>query len=76
MRTILLFIPLVLSLVGCVNPNLCGTKESIGKQGLSAEHLEYFQDKPALSVAEAHGTILPLAHIHCRRDDGMDGAVN
>lgn len=63
MKSILIMIPVVLSLVGCVNPNLCGTGKSIGKQGLSPEHLEYFKDKPSLTVAEAHGTILPLAHM-------------
>jgi len=62
MRPLLLAIPVVLSLVGCMNPNLCGTKKSVGKKGLSPEHLEFFENKPSLSVAEAHGTILPLAH--------------
>ncbi len=71
-RTILL-IPIALCITGCLNPKLCGTKESIGKKGLATEHIEYFKDKPTLSVAEAHGTILPLAHVRQHLQKRSDG---
>lgn len=64
MKRSIILIPIVISLTGCLSPNLCNTNQSISsKEGLSSEHLQYFEDQPTLSVAEAHGTILPLMHM-------------
>ncbi len=64
MKQGILIIPVILSLVGCTSPKLCGAKKLVdSKKGLSSEHIQYFQNKPTLSVAESHVTILPIAHM-------------
>ncbi|VGO23357.1 hypothetical protein [Pontiella sulfatireligans] len=73
MKISILLIPISLCMTGCLNPKLCETKESIGKKGLATEHIEYFKDKPTLSVAEAHGTILPIAHVREHLQKRSDG---
>lgn len=73
MKKIILLIPIALCITGCLNPTLCGTEESIGKNGLAPEHIDYFKDKPTRSVAEAHGTILPLVHAREHLQKQPDG---
>ena len=73
MKKLILLIPIALCATGCLNPKLCGTKEFIGKKGLAPEHIEYFKDKPTRSFSEAHGTLLPLAHVRQHLQKRSDG---
>lgn len=74
MKTTLILITIVISLTGCMNPNLCDTKKRLDRDtGLPPEYLLYFKDKPTLSVSEAHGTLLPVAHMRKQIQKRSDG---
>ena len=63
MKKYIPLLPLLFSLTGCLNPNLCDIKgnPTTGKI-LNQEHVDFFANKPVMHMEEAHGTILPIGH--------------
>ncbi|MDF7822769.1 hypothetical protein P4B35_01985 [Pontiellaceae bacterium B12227] len=73
MKKKILLIPIALCITGCLNPKLCGIEDHLNKDHIQPEYLEYFKDKPTPSVAEAHGTLLPLLHVREQLQKQPDG---